>query len=62
MLQTLIIHNNVFIFYVTFNVYKTAGLLPFVDEVRRKLVTPVLCCWYKDHANLQVSVITRMGF
>jgi len=33
-----------------------------VDEVCRELVALLLCCLYKDHANLQVSVITRMVF
>jgi len=54
---TLIIHKDVCTFYVTVNVYKTAGLLPFVDEVCTELVAPILCCLYKDHAVLQVSVI-----
>jgi len=26
----------------------------------KKLVSFLLCCWYKDHANLGGSVITRM--
>ena len=60
-LQALIIHNNIYTFYVTLNVDNTAGLLPFVDEVCSKLVAPLLFCWYKDHANLQVSVLTRVG-
>ena len=60
MLQALIIHNNVYTFYVTLHVYKIAALLPFVNEFCRKLVAPLLRYWYKDHANLQVSFLTQM--
>jgi len=38
MLQALIIHNNVYTFYVTLHVCSIAALLPFVNEVCRKLV------------------------
>ena len=62
MLQTLIIHSNVYTFYVTVNVYKTADLLPFVDEDCTKLLAHLLCCLLKNHAALQVSVIRRMVF
>jgi hypothetical protein len=55
---TIIIHSNVYTFYITVNLYKTAGLFPLLDEDCKKLVSLLLCCWYKDHANLDGSVIT----
>jgi len=45
MLQTLIIHSNVYRFYVIVNILVyNCSLLPFVDEVCRKLVAQLLCC------------------
>jgi hypothetical protein len=55
---TLIIHKGICTFYVAVNVYKTAGLLSFVDEVCTQLLAHLLCCLYKDYAALQMSVNT----
>jgi len=36
--------------------------LPFLDEICRKFVAPLLCCLYKDRSGFQASLIKRMVF
>jgi len=62
MLHTLIVHSNVYTFFMLLFIYIRIKRIDFVDEECRKLVAALLCCMHKDHSNLEVSVITRMAF
>jgi hypothetical protein len=58
-IKTLFVYNKIQ-FNTIVNLFNTAAILQFVDEVCRKLVAHLLCCWYKDLAKYQVSVLTRV--
>jgi hypothetical protein len=62
MLHALIVHSNVYTFFMLLFIYRRIQRIVFVDEFCGDLVAPLLCCMHKDHSNLEVSVITRMAF